>query len=452
MELKPELTNYDVYPKVFRENTTVTVHIVPLGAHAFFDTDKEYTIHIRPLSEGSPWNYPGRDNLTEYELKPEADGGFIVTHTFGPEQEYYIRIMESGKKLLQVSVYAVADDLCGRYPLKGDLHMHTCRSDGKEAPAVVAANYRRYGYDFLAITDHQRYYPSLEAMDTFKDIKTDYTLIPGEEIHLPDNDVHIVGFGSEYSVNGLLQTRSQIKERGEDAKYRSLKGACPEVISDDEYKAQVNALMATLNIPESFPDKFSYAACVWIFNHVRQGGGLGIFCHPYWISDVFQVPEGFTEYMMETRPFDAFEVAGGESYYEQNGFQWAKYYQDREKGRIYPIVGSTDSHGSVHNANKLVASTIVFSPENERRALIDSIKGLYSVAVDTIGEDKIIGEFRLVKYACFLMKNYFPLHDELCFEEGRALKAYACGEESEKAILDLLYGRTKALRNKVFAF
>ena len=99
-----------------------------------------------------------------------------------------------------------------------------------------------------------------------------------------------------------------------------------------------------------------------------------------------------------------------------------------------------------------MACTIVFARQNERKELINSIKQCYSVAVDTVGEDKIIGEFRLVKYACFLMKNYFPLHDELCFEEGRALKAYACGDKSEKNILELMYGRTERMRKKYFKF
>ena len=452
MLLKPELTDYDIFPKVFPENTEVTIKIKPLGVHAEFDRDAEYELQIRPLSEGNPRDYGNRPNITRYTQKPDDDGGFTVRHLFGGEQEYFIRVFKDGKRLLQLSVYALAEDLVGRYPYAGDLHMHTCRSDGREAPAVVAANYRRYGYDFLAITDHQRYYASLEAMNCFKDAPTDYVLVPGEEIHLPGNDVHIVNFGGEYSINGLVRSRDQVTEKGESEQYRSLFGKCPPVMSDDEFKAAVNKLLPSLNIPEELPDKFPYAACVWIFNEIKKANGLGIFCHPYWISDVYQVPESLTDYIMETKPFDAFEVSGGESYYEQNGFQWAKYYEDREKGRIYPIVGSTDSHGSVHNNNKLVARTIVFARENERTELIDSIKKLYSVAVETVGEEKIIGDFRLTKYACFLLKNYFPLHDELCFEEGRALKAYALGDGDALDVLRLTKGRTVKLLHKYFLF
>jgi len=146
-------------------------------------------------------------------------------------------------------------------------------------------------------------------------------------------------------------------------------------------------------------------------------------------------------------------VLGGENYFEQNGFQAADYYRDMAKGRRYPVVGSTDAHGSVNNRNSHVCSTIVFSPRNERAALIDSIENFYSVAVDTIDETPhFVGEWRFVRYACFLMKNYFPLHDELCFEEGRAMKDYATGEVGAKETLEFLSGRMQKQREKYFGW
>ncbi|MBR6005939.1 MAG: hypothetical protein IK063_06925, partial [Clostridia bacterium] len=147
-----------------------------------------------------------------------------------------------------------------------------------------------------------------------------------------------------------------------------------------------------------------------------------------------------------------------ESYYEQNGFQTLKYYEDRANGMDYPIVGSTDSHSShKSNRNAFICSTLVFSPENERRALIESIKEKYSVAIDTIDENfRIVGGFRLGKYATFLLKYYFPLHDELCREEGRLMKQYATGTAEEKAealeVLKLIGGRVQKHREKYFDF
>lgn len=444
-----ELFNYDIFPKVFECEKEIEVTIKPLGAHVEFKG--EYTIWVKALTQGNIRDYKERNNLVEYKVNPDTDGCLRFRHIYHDEQEHFVEVLKDGKRVVRLSVYSLAPDMVGRYPFRGDLHMHTCRSDGKQAPAIVAAEYRKNGYDFLAITDHDSYYPSLEAMNAYKDVPIEYTLVTGEEIHLEDNDIHIVNFGGKYSVNALMPGDHHI-DVGPGKEFRSLDGECPEIISVEEYKRQVNELAETLDIPEGI-EKFIYASCVWIFNHIKKADGLGIFCHPYWISNVFQVPETLVEYMMETQPFDAFEVLGGESYYQQNGFQAARYYDDRAKGRRYPIVGSTDSHSSVHNNGALIASTIVFSPENTRESLISSIKDMYSVAVDTIStEHRLVGETRFIRYGDFLLREFFPLHDELVFEEGRAMKDYVCGDETAAGILKAISGRMKEQREKYFAF
>lgn len=447
--IKLALTNYDIFPKVFPCDKPIEITIKPLGAHVAFSG--EYTVQVRALTEGNAARYTERNNLNSYTVSPDDDGCIRFTHTFKGEQEHYVDIVKDEKRIVRLSVYSLMPDLVGRYPFRGDLHMHTCRSDGKQAPAIVAAEYRKNGYDFLAITDHDVYYGSLEAMNAFKDVPIEYTLVPGEEVHLNGNDIHIVNFGGKYSVNALMPGDHH-NDVGADKCYRSLEGDCPDIFSVDEYKRQVNELAETLNIPEGI-EKFTYASCVWIFNHIKKAEGLGIFCHPYWIQNVFHVPETLTEYIMETQPFDAFEVLGGEAYFEQNGFQTARYYDDRIKGRHYPVVGSTDSHSCVHNDEAFVASTIVFSPENTREKLISSIKDYYSVAVDSISKElRLVGETRFVRYGSFLLREFFPLHDELTFEEGRLMKDYACGYEDAADIIKAISGRMKKQREKYFKF
>ena len=455
--MKTELHYYDIFPKVFPAGKEVKITVKPLGAHAEFKESEKLSLAVYGLDDGAPRDYPDRKNGVEIPF--EFDGCIKFHYVFPKEQQYFIRITdkESGKRIVQLSVYALDEDLCGRYPFIGDLHMHTCRSDGKEAPAIVSANYRKHGYDFFAITDHNRYYPSLEAINAFKDVPIEFTIVPGEEVHMPKepgfiNDIHIVNFGGNYSVNALVEG-VQTGEVGKGAEYRSYKGfPCPEVITKEQFQKEVLALADTLDIPEGI-ESFTYACCVWIFNHIKKAQGLGIFCHPYWISNVYQVPETMTDYMLETQPFDAFEVLGGESYYEQNGFQTQKYYEDRAKGRNYPIVGSTDSHGSVNNENAYVASTMVFSPANEKDAIIESVKDFYSVAIDGISKEfRLVGDLRLSRYACFLLKEFFPLHDDLCREEGRAMKDYVCGVDGARETLEFISGRMKKQSEKYFAF
>lgn len=62
-----------------------------------------------------------------------------------------------------------------------------------------------HGYDFTVISDYRRYYPSLESIDAYREVPHEMNIVIGEEVHLHHNDVHIVNFGSKYSVNGLLE-------------------------------------------------------------------------------------------------------------------------------------------------------------------------------------------------------------------------------------------------------
>lgn len=445
--MKKELFDYDVYPKVFLVREPVSIHVKPLGEHVAFQG--EYNVEIMSLENGIPKKYPWRDNLSVQKVSVEENGNIRIQHVFQKESEYLLRILKENEEIACINVYALEEDMRGRYPYRGDLHIHTSGSDGKQSPAIAVANYRKNGYDFMVISDHRRYYPSLEAIDAYKDVPHEMNIVYGEEIHLPDNDVHIVNFGGKYSVNGLWDASAQNQE----SRRRAVIDNPPPVLTLEQYKAEVEALIPELHIPEEI-DQFTYACCVWIFNHIRNGEGLGIFCHPYWVArGVYQVPESLCEYMTKTHPFDAFEVLGGVRYFQQNGLQAIRYYEDRAKGIKYPIVGSTDSHNSVPELSDaaLIASTFVFAAENERSALISAIKEEYTVAVDTISEEyRLVGDMRLVKYARFLLDEFTPLHDELCFEEGRLMKSYATGDQEAAEGLKFIYGRMEKMYDKYF--
>lgn len=454
------LHDYDIYPKVVPSDRQSDITLKPLGAHAAFQK-ASYQLSLHPLNEGQPSQFPGHPNNFSYTVRPSEDGCIRFRFHFFGEQEYFVRLSDGEKFELELSLYAVGEDLKGRYPFRGDLHLHSHRSDGRQSPAIVAANYRKTGYDFLALTDHHRYYPSLEAIAAYREVPIELALLPGEEIHIPDdpagehrNDVHMVSFGAAYSINSLFRN-DRLEPLAYAPEQRALIPNPPPIRTPADHWAEVEQHMQTLDIPEKIKgnDRYLYASCHWVFEEIRRAGGLGIFAHPYWISNVYSIPPALVDYFMETAPFDAFEVLGGENYFEQNGFQAAQYYADRARGRRYPVVGSTDSHRSVNSRNSHLCSTLVFAPQNERHALIDAIRSGYAVAVDTIDETpRFVGEFRLIRYACFLMKNFFPLHDELCFEEGRAMKDYVCGTPGAKETLEFLSGRMQTQREKYFFF
>lgn len=456
------LNNYDVFPIVMNAGEETEIRIRPLGGRREFEPGRTYKLTICALDQGHPRDYPKTASFVESDIVCNEEGGFTVKHIFPTEQMYFLRFSSDGRTINQFPVYAVDGDLRNVYPFIGDLHMHTNCSDGRETPEVVCANYRRHGYDFFAITDHHRYYPSLRAIEFYKNTPVEFVVVPGEEVHLPDvhgrrNDVHIVNFGGEFSINALVEG-THTDEVGKDLSKRAIRDHdVPDVMTREEFADKMEALVAAADIPDHL-DPVPPVVCKWIFDMIRYANGLGIFAHPTWISNVYQVPEALTDYLFETRPFDAFEVLGGENYYEQNGFQTARYYEECEKGHKVPIVGSTDSHGSYSsNRNAHICSTMVFAPECERTELISAIKNYRSVAIDTISEEfRIVGDRRLQKYACFLLKNFFPLHDELASEEGRLMKQYATGtpEEKEEAlrVLSVISGRMRRQREKYFAF
>ena len=74
------------------------------------------------------------------------------------------------------------------------------------------------------------------------------------------------------------------------------------------------------------------------------------------------------------------------------------------------------------------------------------------MAVDTISKEyRLVGEERFQRYACFLMENWYPLHDALCQQEGYWMKAYAThSDEEAETVLKVISPRVKALFDKFF--
>lgn len=460
-ERRSELWTYDIYPKVVKAGCETVIHIRAQGGEEFFKENAEYCAVITLLSGGGARTSPASAVLIEKDVT-FASREVLIPVILPKEGEYRIAFENEERERLVFAVYAVEKDLAGMYPFIGDLHLHTTLSDGNQEPELVASMYRAHGYDFLAITDHRRYYPSLRVMESFKDIPTELNLVPGEEIHLPAINgftvaPHTINFGGEYSINSLVEGEA-VKETGKDKKFRSVREDCPDVMTQAQFTEKMTSLTSKIKVPQDV-DPLTAATLKWIYDEIRNAGGLAIFPHPTWITgNSFHDSDALNDWLVNNKIFDAFEVLGGENYFEQNGFQTVRYYEDMARGHKYPVVGSTDSHNCTpENRNAYICSTIVFSPENERRAIIDSVKAMRSVAVDTISKEfRLVGEMRYVRYGCFLLKNYFPLHDDACFEEGRLMRLAVYGTEDEqaeaKAALAAIHGRMKRMREKYFEF
>lgn len=423
--------DYFVFPSVVLVDTPTRIQIIPRGDHSAFQNDLSYTVQFIPMEH---FNVPYRldcfsaeyDTLTVFPV----DGSLTFTYTFIGEQEWSVAVYptESPEHRKLFHIFSAKKDLYLRTPYRGDLHAHSNRSDGREAPAIVAANYRKAGFDFLALTDHHRYRPSLEAIHAFRDVPLDFYLFPGEEVHVPGNYVHMVNFGGSYSVNELFEADP---------------AAC---------RSEVEAMAKKLVVPADV-NPLEYAWRVWIVNHIRQGGGIAILAHPFWTwCDEYNMQTDLTMHMFRTGCFDAFELLGGLEDRENN-LQIALYTDARAEGCNIPIVGSSDSHGTEPPIYFGSNCTVVLVDGNlTQQTLKQSILDHYSAAIALRQwiPVRVHGTFRMVKYVQFLLANYFPRHDELCFEEGVLMRDYVCGDETAKERLARLRGRTGEFHRRFF--
>ena len=128
--------------------------------------------------------------------------------------------------------------------LKGNMHTHTTRSDGRGTPYATIRQYASMGFDFLSLTDHRIY--------NYQDFAPEAGLLilPGMELdgNMPDakwprvHCAHIVSVGPQ-ADNGFAQ----------DQRFESWK----------------------LNRWEDAQE---------IIDTVNQARNLPIFCHPQWAA------------------------------------------------------------------------------------------------------------------------------------------------------------------------
>ena len=446
------LEYYEIYPKVPPVGKTVTITIRPLGGHAAFDAKKGYEINILPIKENLepdegaelfPYsNYdwltptlttqsePSAAPVTPPEGQACAAGCLTFSYCFKREQEYFIRLYKKSdvkrEKRVQFRVYAVDADLYERRPYRGDMHVHSTWSDGRESPDIVMTTYRKAGFDFTGLTDHRKFAASLAAIEAYKDAAVDMCMCAGEEVHLPGNHVHIVNFAGDDSAQAYAEA------------------------DIDRFNAEVSALAAAPDIPDGV-NRFEYAACMWICERIRRFGGLAIFPHPHWQSNVYHVSEDMTDALFASGAFDAFELLGGVDPWDNNT-QAAYYNEARAKGLNIAVVGSSDSHGQINRDYFNWFKTVAFAKELTPEGIKEAVRSGYSVAVEEYpGENaRVHGPYRLVRFTLFLLSEYFPIHDEMCFEEGRQMKAYALGEPSAAQILKMLSGRTARWLEKAY--
>lgn len=424
MVIKEATRYFKVTPQIVPADQEVTVTIKSLDPKNGFQNGKKYRLKYYAADRSGTAPEP----LWRELVVTCAEQSIRFRQRFCEEQEHYVYIEGIDvAKNIRFSLYSLKEDLYGKMPLKGDFHMHSNNSDGMDYAPHVPAMCRKIGLDFMALTDHRQYAPSLEAIAAYRDVPVDLIMMPGEEVHPDGNNVHMINFGGKISINDYIREHKEEYDK-----------EIREMIQTEENLREISGIGREI-----------CASCIWCFRKIRENGGLGIFCHPYWyIEQGCQDLQEVNEFLVREKPQDAEELVGGFFKHEtfSNDLEIARFLQSFWEGKKCGIVGVSDAHAMERDELFGWYYTIVFADTADGASIIDAVKKGYSVAVTHLpGETlHIYGDFRFVKYAHFLAEQYFPLHDEMCAEEGYLMYRYWSGGKDPKAaeMLQMAHGQT----------
>ena len=105
----PKNCNYRIYPSVMLADTPVQMTVVPTEKAFLFFEGEQYDLTIIAINSDELYYH---DPVSHKKLSVTAHGGVLsFTYTFEGEQEHLIIIEKDGKKLQEISVYSLFEDL-----------------------------------------------------------------------------------------------------------------------------------------------------------------------------------------------------------------------------------------------------------------------------------------------------------------------------------------------------
>lgn len=393
----------EIYPKVVPAHHSSTVYFRISAATATPEVRLQpmevYTISHAP----DYWSHHG-DRYPWIALTDCGDGLYCADLAFTAEQRYSVRVQVGEEEIYSGYLYAVDPDLAALRPYKGDTHLHTNRSDGLDEPFTVACAACAEGYDFVAITDHGRFYPSDELQAEVGALANRFRIMHGEEVHPKGGSYfHIVSLNATRHVTEVFEQRP------------------------DYAAAEIDRILAEKDL-STCVDPRAAAIRLFIVDEIHRAGGFAVLAHPFWESGGeynYQTAECL--YHLRQHHFDALELFGGnDDTGNGNNLLELVWHDLRAEGHRIPIVGSSDGHTATiygdydHFSRQF---TLIFAADYDH--LLSAITDGRSVAVRRESDKhfRCVGDYRYAKYARFLMAAYYPARHALDAAYAEALAA-----------------------------
>jgi len=386
---------YEVFPKVFSVGAKASISMRGLHYDKTFKSHQDYIVHC--------FSKVNKSEKVELKIEATEKGYLKFSIPLKTRGEYLIDVYDEKdreKVLTTAHIFAASPGLAKKKAYKGDLHIHTTYSDGGKSPIWMAIMGKKLGFDFIAITDHDKYFPSLEAIKEAREMNLNLLIFPGEEITAYDGNGGGMHLLSYCASSGLTSHRNNMS------------------LYEREYQEILDELRSETLIQGL--SKEIYANRMWFVKKVRRLGGYAVIAHPYWVPKKrrqFDFNRLVYNQLLGDGLFDAVEVLG-DSPPEDNLLSVVKYYEEMAKGKKIPIVSNSDAHDYPHTYGQYW--TVVFAEKLKKEDIFQAIFDLKSVACEHHPNENFeaVGPFELIEYVFFLQREFFPLHDKICALEG----------------------------------
>lgn len=421
--MKKNADLYSIFPLVVPEGKTSTIRVyskmscdgTQSGINYWgtsksggpFSDKKRYSVKVQPREIHTA------KTRAQSDVSCTVSNGYLVfDYTFYEEQEYMVFIYETMEEvttqLTFFKIYSLKEDLVQLLPWKGEMHMHSNWSDGKQPPEIMYAYARRAGMEFATLTDHYSLQPHSSIQEIMSTVKSGLTFFPGEEVHKLGQKMHIVSFGASKCISRMLMDHFD------------------EIVEEAKAIAQQHELF-----PEDV-DPLEYGLQRWVFDQIKQAGGLSILAHPYWPHErnSTYIPTALSRMIIREGYVDAWEIVGVDDG-DKDFLQSVLYQEELENGVRIPVVGSTDAHDKSGLGD---GYSIIFAKDDSYSSIAGAIKNNLCVGcrqykrADGNMRYMAFGPTRLVRYAMFLMNEFYAVQDRLCFIEGELMTEVFTGQ------------------------
>ena len=414
----------ELYPRVFLINKKQTLFVR-------LDSEGEVFVKIQPMEvydvpHGIPCRLHEEYRYAYSALTSHGGGLYSFEYGFPADGKYSVKLKCGEELFYQGYLYAIDNALAALRPFKGETHCHSNRSDGVLYPAELMLRYLCAGFDFAALTDHHKYAPSVEVGEVMGGLTDIFTVFHGEEVHNKGMGYfHVVNFNGDSSVN--------------------------EIIENDDYVAsEIDRIMSEREFPAGV-NPYTAAYRIFVADHIKRAGGVSILAHPFWDAyGEYNMERRELEYHLENGVFDALEIFAGNDH-DGNGdnLELALWADLRAQGARIPIVGASDSHNPDAKNDRFNKNfTLVFA--RDISDVPNAIQNGKSVAVKRRSDTDffVIGEYSLVAYARFLLREMYPTYAELASRVATEIKD---GKLTRSEMVATLEAEALDFRRRFFA-